>query len=74
MICIYVSFSGCSGCAQPLCYIMDISLPTSGSNFTSVCCNYYMLDGITCTTACPPSSYPDGNRICGKNRSVFQHS
>ena len=63
------SSSGCTGCSQPLCYITDTTYPTTGNNYSTACCNYYQSNGTTCINACPPSSYPDASRTCGKNRS-----
>ena len=65
--------SACTGCSQPLCYTPDTAIPNSGT-IRQTCCNYYLPDGVICTTACDPSYFPDVNRTCSKSRSVQQHS
>eukprot|EP00731_Ephydatia_muelleri_P010849 Em0005g1435a len=54
--------SACTGCSQPLCYTPDTAIPNSGT-IRQTCCNFYLSDG-TCTTACPPSYFPDDTRTC----------
>lgn len=58
--------AGCSGCTQSICYTRETAPLVSGVYYSSVCCNYYLSDGI-CTTECPSSYFPDANRTCGKN-------
>eukprot|EP00731_Ephydatia_muelleri_P010827 Em0005g1413a len=65
--------SACTGCSQPLCYTPDTAIPDSGS-IRQTCCNYYLSDGVTCTTACDLPYFPDVSRTCSKSRSVQQHS
>ncbi|KAL5493408.1 hypothetical protein EMCRGX_G014585, partial [Ephydatia muelleri] len=55
--------SACTGCSQPLCYTSDTAIPNSGS-IRQTCCNFYLSDGVTCTTTCDPPSFPDANRTC----------
>eukprot|EP00731_Ephydatia_muelleri_P010808 Em0005g1394a len=55
--------SACTGCSQPLCYTSDTAIPNSGT-IRQTCCNFYLSDGVTCTTTCDPPSFPDANRTC----------
>ena len=68
----FSSLSACTGCSQPLCYTSGAITPSGALSQT--CCNVYSPDGVTCTTACPQSYFPDANRTCSKSRSVQQHS
>ena len=67
------SFSACIECSQPLCYTPDETIPNSGT-IRQTCCNFYLSDGVTCTTTCDPPYFFDVSRTCSKSRSVQQHS
>eukprot|EP00731_Ephydatia_muelleri_P010759 Em0005g1345a len=41
----------CTGCTSSVCFLLDTVIPNFA--FTTVCCNVYLSDGITCAPTCP---------------------